>query len=101
LGEDDTNDFYLISQKSTQGIATPIYYFTAYDDKGILASQVQLLIYKLCYLYYNFVGGIKVPAPCQYAHKLAYLIGDKLSVGNDIPDPDSRFNEKIKSLYYL
>ena len=27
------------------------------------------------YLYYNWPGTVRVPAPCQYAHKLAYLVG--------------------------
>jgi len=101
LSSEEKFDFYLISQKPTQGIAAPIYYLIAYDDKGLLASEVQLLIYRLCYLYYNFVGGIKVPAPCQYAHKLAYLVGDKLANGNDIPEADNKFNTMGKGLYYL
>jgi aubergine-like protein len=101
LGGMDKNDFYLIPQKTNQGLATPIYYSIAYDDKGIADEEIQNLVYKLCYLYYNFTGGIKVPSPCQYAKKLAYLLGDKLSTGNDTPIPNKLFKDRIRSLYYL
>jgi aubergine-like protein len=36
-----------------------------------------MLTYKLCYTYYNVSGSIKVPAPIQYAHRLANLVGDR------------------------
>ena len=30
--------------------------------------------YKLTHMYYNWPGTVRVPAPCQYAHKLAYQV---------------------------
>ena len=27
-------------------------------------------------MYYNWPGTVRVPAPCQYAHKLAYQVGE-------------------------
>ena len=36
------------------------------------------LSYKLTHLYYNWPGTVRVPAPCQYAHKLAYLVGQSI-----------------------
>ncbi len=33
-------------------------------------SDVQRLAYKLSHLYFNWPGTVRVPAPCQYAHKL-------------------------------
>jgi len=36
------------------------------------------LTYKLTHLYYNWPGTVRVPAPCQYAHKLAFLVGESL-----------------------
>ena len=35
-----------------------------------------MMAYILTHHYYNFAGTIRVPAPCQLAHKLAYLIGE-------------------------
>lgn len=34
--------------------------------------------FKLCHLYWNWLGTVRVPAPCKYAHKLAFLAGQVL-----------------------
>ncbi|CAJ0967100.1 unnamed protein product [Ranitomeya imitator] len=36
------------------------------------------LTFKLCHMYWNWPGTIRVPAPCKYAHKLAFLSGQFL-----------------------
>ena len=41
-------------------------------------KHIQKLTYKLTHLYYNWPGTVRVPAPCQYAHKLAMLVGESL-----------------------
>ena len=41
-------------------------------------DHLQKLTYKLCHLYYNWPRTVRVPAPCQYAHKLAFLVGESL-----------------------
>lgn len=71
-------DFYLISQSTRNGTVTPTYYNIMHDDTGFDASKQQQLAYKLCFLYYNWTGTVRVPAPCQYAHKLAFLCGEHL-----------------------
>lgn len=58
-----------------QGTVTPTHYVVVYDDSGMTPDQCQRLTYKMCHLYYNWPGTVRVPAPCQYAHKLAFLIG--------------------------
>ena len=95
------NDFYLIPAKSNQGIASSIHYQIIYDDAKFSDDQFHSLMYKLCFLYYNWTGSIKVPAPCQYAKKLASLLGDKLSDKRSLFLPNSRFSQNLKSLYYL
>ena len=45
---------------------------------GLKPDHIQRLSYKLTHLYYNWPGTIRVPAPCQYAHKLASLIGTNI-----------------------
>jgi len=42
-------------------------------------------------LYYNWQGTIRVPAPCQYAHKLAFLVGQSVHVEPDIALSDRLF----------
>ncbi|XP_007495057.2 piwi-like protein 4 [Monodelphis domestica] len=71
-------DFYLISQAAYQGTVTPTYYNVIYDDNGLKPDHMQRLTYKLCHLYYNWPGLIKIPAPCQYAHKLTFLVGQSI-----------------------
>ena len=106
-------DFYLISQKSQQGSVSPTHYFvlgyytnineeyvevadTIPDD---IFKNIQVLTYKLCYMYFNWSGSIKVPAPIQYAQKLSNLIGERWRPNNPMI-PDKNF-EKYKSLYFI
>ena len=80
-------DFYLISQSVTQGTVNPTsynvvkvrsstsppsFYCTCYvqDTSGLSPEHLQKLTYKLAHLYYNWPGTVRVPAPCQYAHKV-------------------------------
>ena len=37
--------------------------------------------YKLTHMYYNWPGTVRVPAPCQYAHKLAYQVSFFSGIG--------------------
>lgn len=86
-------DFFLVSQHVTQGTVTPTHYVVLYDNAGLKVDHVQKLTYKMCHLYYNWAGTIRVPAPCQYAHKLAYFVGQYLGKA----PPDSLYSR----LYYL
>jgi aubergine-like protein len=64
-------DFYAVSQNTTQGCVTPTHYFVQFDDSGMPKQVLEQLTYNLAYGYQNWAGSIKVPAPCQYAHKVA------------------------------
>lgn len=71
-------DFFLVSQSVRQGTVTPTHYIILHDTSEMKVDNLQRLTYKLCFMYYNWPGGIRVPAPCQYAHKLAYLTGQHM-----------------------
>ncbi|XP_050410256.1 piwi-like protein 1 isoform X1 [Patella vulgata] len=71
-------DFFLVSQSVRQGTVTPTHYNIIWDETGLQPDHMQKLSYKLTHLYYNWPGTIRVPAPCQYAHKLAFLVGQSL-----------------------
>merc|ERR1719192_275314 len=71
-------DFFLISQSVTQGTVNPTSYNVVKDSSGLTPEHLQKATYKLAHLYYNWPGTVRVPAPCQYAHKLAYLVGETL-----------------------
>jgi len=68
-------DFFLVSQSVREGTVNPTSYNVIYDSYGLKPDHVQRLTYKLTHLYYNWPGTVRVPAPVQYAHKLAFLVG--------------------------
>ncbi|XP_028415241.1 piwi-like protein 1 [Dendronephthya gigantea] len=86
-------DFFLVSQSVRQGTVTPTHYNVIHDTTGLKPDHMQRLTYKLTHLYYNWPGTIRVPAPCQYAHKLAYLVGTSVH-----DEPDISLADR---LYYL
>lgn len=67
-------DFFLVSQKVRQGTVTPTSYNVIYDNLGLDPDKIQRLTYKLTHMYYNCSNTVRVPAPCHYAHKLAFLV---------------------------
>jgi len=71
-------DFFLVSQSVRQGTVNPTSYNVIKDTSGLRPHHIQGLTYKLTHLYYNWPGTVRVPAVCQYAHKLALLVGDSL-----------------------
>ncbi|KAF6212105.1 hypothetical protein GE061_012625 [Apolygus lucorum] len=71
-------DFYLVSQSVNQGTVSPTYYNIIYDTVCLAPDLLQRLTYKLTHMYYNWSGTVRVPAPVQYAHKLAFLVGQSI-----------------------
>lgn len=86
-------DFYLISQSVRQGTVSPCHYHVIYDTTHIDPDRIQQLTFKLCHLYYNWPGTIRVPAPCHYAHKIAFLVGQ--SIHTDVA------RDLANTLYFL
>jgi len=41
------------------------------NNSKITKIDLEHLTFALCHFYFNWAGPIKVPAPCQYAHKIA------------------------------
>lgn len=71
-------DFYIISQKLNpgQGVPAPTHYYVVENDIGPeIIRDLEILCYKLCFLYYNWTGAIKTPAPLRYASTLSNLAG--------------------------
>ncbi|XP_030382554.1 protein argonaute-3 [Scaptodrosophila lebanonensis] len=71
-------DFFLVSQNVGQGTVSPTHFVILRDDANYGPDIIQKLSYKLCFLYYNWPGTVRVPACCMYAHKMAYLIGQNV-----------------------
>ena len=89
------HDFYLVSQQCTQGTVNPTSYNIIHDEIRMPAERNQRVAYILSHHYYNYAGTIRVPAPCQLAHKLAYMVGE-----NELRNPHG--NQEFRGLqFYL
>ncbi|XP_060658910.1 protein piwi [Drosophila nasuta] len=86
-------DFYLVSQAVRHGTVAPTSYNVVHSKIRLSPDQIQKLTYKMCHLYYNWSGTTRVPAVCQYAKKLATLVGTNIHA---IPQ-----NALEKKFYYL
>ncbi|KAM5264118.1 piwi-like protein 2 [Ctenodactylus gundi] len=71
-------DFYLLAHHVRQGCGIPTHYVCVYNTTNLSPDHMQRLTFKLCHMYWNWPGTIRVPAPCKYAHKLAFLSGQIL-----------------------
>ena len=71
----DNLNFYLMSHWTSIGTVTPTHYHVVVNESKMETKCLYELTYALCYSYFNWQGGIRVPAPCMYAHKIAYLVG--------------------------
>ncbi|XP_056427047.1 piwi-like protein 2 isoform X2 [Hyla sarda] len=74
----DWVDFYLLSHHVKQGCGIPTHYVCVMNTLNLTPDYLQRLTFKLCHMYWNWPGTIRVPAPCKYAHKLAFLSGQFL-----------------------
>uniref|UniRef100_A0A1B6F8K3 Piwi domain-containing protein n=2 Tax=Cuerna arida TaxID=1464854 RepID=A0A1B6F8K3_9HEMI len=71
-------DFFIVSQFVNQGTVSPTSYNVINDSLGLDPDKLQRLTFKMTHLYYNWSGTVRVPAPVQYAHKLAFLVSQSL-----------------------
>ena len=63
-------EFYIQPQKVTQGTATPTCFQVEYGNMNC-PEILPKLTFDLCFLYSNWRGPVRVPAPLKYAEKLA------------------------------
>ena len=66
----DRFEFYIQPQKVTQGTATPTCFQVEYGNMNC-PEILPKLTFDLCFLYSNWRGPVRVPAPLKYAEKLA------------------------------
>ncbi|KAJ8263194.1 hypothetical protein COCON_G00156510 [Conger conger] len=83
-------DFYLMAHHIRQGCGLPTHYISVYNTANLTPDHLQRLTFKMCHLYWNWPGTIRVPAPCKYAHKLAFLSGQYLH-----SEPSIQLSDKL------
>ncbi|NWR93370.1 PIWL2 protein, partial [Furnarius figulus] len=86
----DWEDFFLLAHHSRQGCSIPTRYICMCNTANLSPEHLQRLTFKLCHLYWNWPGTIRVPAPCKYAHKLAFLVGQVLH-----HEPSAHLSEQL------
>jgi len=92
----DGYEFFTVNTPCRQGVPTPTHISVLYNDiPEATPEAIQLMVYKMCYLYYNFSGPIKIPAPIRYADRLANMIGERGAI-----TPHKHFGN-INGLYYI
>ncbi|OQV22304.1 Piwi-like protein 1 [Hypsibius exemplaris] len=84
------NDFYLVSHCGRRGTVSPMYYFAVSDNTGIEFVDFQNFTFQMTHMYYNWSGTVKLPAVCQYAFKLATVMGEHSKIA-----PDPILNRKL------
>lgn len=105
--DNNNYEFYLVSQNSRQGLAQATYYKVLYDDNRLDPNDLHSLTFQLSYLYYNFVGSVKVPAPQYYAKKLSSMINDVFLPVSNKSNRDNKENESVlpsdnlQSLFFI
>ena len=93
-------DFFLVSQHVGQGTVSPTHYVVVQDTLDLPVDAVQRIrlvlcvvlsrlmtfsaSYKLTHMYFNWPGTVRVPAPCQYAHKVSLSPVFSRSISNHL-----------------
>lgn len=74
----DFYDFFLVPMNVNFGTVTPVH-FVVFEESEVFKPEImQRVTYVLTHMYFNWPGNVKVPAPCQYAHKLVEMAGEHL-----------------------
>ena len=66
------NDFFLVSHFGIQGTSRPTHYHLLWDDSNMSSDDLQKLTYYMCYMFARCTRSVSYPAPCYYAHLVAY-----------------------------
>ncbi|CDW87091.1 macronuclear development protein 1 [Stylonychia lemnae] len=102
ITEKNMREFYLVSCQAKQGMVKPTRYTIIHDSvlNNESTEEIELLTYKLCHTYFNVAGAISIPAPVQYAHKLAYLVGEIGSKEREPPVIHQKFEDQ-SGLFFI
>lgn len=91
-------EFHLASAVVREGTCTPVSFKVAYENRPEFPLEaVSELTYNQTYGYFNWTGSVRVPAPLQYANKLAKQYS---GIGEELKTEEK--NSQLKStLFFL
>lgn len=92
-------EFYLISQKCKEGIPMATKYTVIHDDSDIKTIDFYSTILKMCFLYYNRLGGVKLPAPLRNCKEYATLLHERIKFREK--QEIHEFLKNSTGLYYI
>ncbi|KAL7667541.1 hypothetical protein ACOME3_010644 [Neoechinorhynchus agilis] len=69
---DSKIDAFLVSHAGIQGTSRPTRYRLIYDSIGFSENDLMQLTFNLCHLYAKCFRSVSIPAPCYYAHHVAF-----------------------------
>lgn len=96
LNRSDMINFHMVNQAVQRGLAIPSHYTVLHVPQGggkFKVEALQSLTHRLSYMYFNFTGAIRMPAPAQYAKKVASFVGQFVRA-----EPHTRLK---KTYFYL
>ncbi len=76
--------FYINGRAPPFSTPKPVRFITVHCDAGLARVDIPSLTWSSCHNYANWAGPVKLPAPTQYAHKLAELAGNMPDHGGSI-----------------
>lgn len=88
--------FYINGRAPPYSTPKPVRFVTVHRDAGLSKVDIPSLTWSSCHNYANSAGPVKLPAPTQYAHKLAELAGNMPDHGDSIHD-----GKYANTLYFL
>ena len=71
-------DFHMSPHNVTEGTCTPTQFNVIHNTTNLTEEEIWTLTFESCFGYFNWAGAVRVPAPLQYANKLATLVGDSM-----------------------
>lgn len=76
-GAHGLHEFFMVSAVATnkRAASIPTRYKTIINECNLSSEDLQLLVWRLCHMYYNLSRTIKVPSLCMHAHRVALLHG--------------------------
>lgn len=91
-------EFHLASAVVREGTCTPVSFKVAYENRPEFPLEaISELTYNQTYGYFNWTGSVRVPAPLQYANKLAKQYS---GIGEELKTEEK--NSQLKStLFFL